>query len=244
MLRSFFVGWIKTTATISVGIALTLGAILLFGADSGTEDRAAPGPTTTRTVTVSPTDRGASPSSSSTEDSDRPGGSKATQNGAGGGKAAEAAKAEESGQASASSGTGSERRESHTSRNDSRPQPGSSSSTRPTNRPTARPTSAPSPSSSSTSSPRVYAQAALSVDQYACLDAVVQRESNWDVHATNPSSGAYGLGQALPGSKMASAGSDWENNGVTQVKWTIGYMNERYDSPCGAKSFHDANGYY
>jgi len=80
--------------------------------------------------------------------------------------------------------------------------------------------------------------------QFGCFDWIVTRESGWDVHATNPSSGAYGLGQALPGYKMASAGSDWRDNPVTQIKWTLNYMDERYGSPCSAQSFWEAHNWY
>ncbi|MBC7267339.1 MAG: transglycosylase SLT domain-containing protein [Streptomyces sp.] len=80
--------------------------------------------------------------------------------------------------------------------------------------------------------------------QYNAFSKIVQHESGWDVDATNPSSGAYGLVQALPGSKMASAGSDWKTNAKTQIKWGLNYMNDRYGSPAGAWDFWQANGWY
>ncbi len=80
--------------------------------------------------------------------------------------------------------------------------------------------------------------------EFSCFSWVVDHESGWNVHATNPSSGAYGLGQALPGSKMASEGSDWRDNPVTQIKWVLGYMDGRYGSPCGAKSFWESHNWY
>uniref|UniRef100_UPI0006B394AF aggregation-promoting factor C-terminal-like domain-containing protein n=1 Tax=Streptomyces sp. NRRL B-24085 TaxID=1709476 RepID=UPI0006B394AF len=67
--------------------------------------------------------------------------------------------------------------------------------------------------------------------QYNAFSKIVEHESGWDVDATNSSSGAYGLVQALPGSKMASAGSDWKTNAKTQIKWGLDYMNSRYGSP-------------
>lgn len=94
------------------------------------------------------------------------------------------------------------------------------------------------------SSPRGYARSALSAGQFSCLNALAIRESGWNVYATNPSSGAYGIPQALPGSKMASAGSDWRTNGVTQVKWMISYVNARYGSPCGAWGFWQSHHWY
>ncbi|MEU3946304.1 transglycosylase SLT domain-containing protein [Streptomyces sp. NPDC029526] len=81
-------------------------------------------------------------------------------------------------------------------------------------------------------------------DQFQCFSNIVTRESTWNYKAVNPSSGAYGLVQALPGSKMASAGADWQTNPATQIKWGLNYMNERYGSPCGAWSFWQANHWY
>ncbi|MER6145808.1 transglycosylase SLT domain-containing protein [Streptomyces sparsogenes] len=81
-------------------------------------------------------------------------------------------------------------------------------------------------------------------DQFQCFSNIVNHESGWNYKATNSSSGAYGLVQALPGSKMASAGADWRTNPATQIKWGLNYMNERYHSPCGAWSFWQANHYY
>jgi len=83
-----------------------------------------------------------------------------------------------------------------------------------------------------------------SESDYDCFNNIIIRESMWDIDATNPSSGAYGIPQALPGSKMASAGSDWRTNPATQIIWAIGYMKDRYGSPCAAWSFKRANGWY
>src|SRR3954447_11764544 len=69
--------------------------------------------------------------------------------------------------------------------------------------------------------------------QFSCLDALWTRESGWRMHAENPS-GAYGIPQALPGSRMASAGSNWRNNAATQIRWGLHYIGARYGSPCGA----------
>jgi hypothetical protein len=80
--------------------------------------------------------------------------------------------------------------------------------------------------------------------QFSCFSNIVTRESGWDYRATNAASGAYGLVQALPGSKMASAGADWRTNPATQIRWGLNYMNSRYGSPCGAWSFWQANHYY
>ena len=80
--------------------------------------------------------------------------------------------------------------------------------------------------------------------QYDCFSKIVEKESGWNHKATNSSSGAYGLMQALPAGKMASAGSDWQTNPATQIKWGVQYMNERYGSPCGAWQFWQANHWY
>lgn len=80
--------------------------------------------------------------------------------------------------------------------------------------------------------------------QYNAFSKIVEHESGWDVDATNASSGAYGLVQALPGSKMASAGSDWKTSAETQIEWGLDYMNSRYGSPTGAWAFWQANGWY
>lgn len=69
--------------------------------------------------------------------------------------------------------------------------------------------------------------------QFDCLDKLWTRESGWRWDAENPSSGAYGIPQSLPGSKMASAGQDWKTNAATQIKWGLGYIQQRYQSPCG-----------
>ncbi|GAA1434794.1 transglycosylase SLT domain-containing protein [Streptomyces thermospinosisporus] len=80
--------------------------------------------------------------------------------------------------------------------------------------------------------------------QFQCFSKIVEHESGWNPTATNASSGAYGLVQALPASKMASAGSDWKTNPATQIKWGLNYMNERYGSPCEAWEFWQANNWY
>ncbi|MGW4164938.1 aggregation-promoting factor C-terminal-like domain-containing protein [Streptomyces sp. NPDC004788] len=80
--------------------------------------------------------------------------------------------------------------------------------------------------------------------QFASFSKIVEHESGWNHTATNSSSGAYGLVQALPGSKMASAGADWKTNPATQIKWGLNYMNERYGSPNAAWNFWQTHGWY
>ncbi|MCF1600216.1 transglycosylase SLT domain-containing protein [Streptomyces muensis] len=91
---------------------------------------------------------------------------------------------------------------------------------------------------------QAMARSMVPSDQFQCFSNIVDHESSWNYQAVNPSSGAYGLFQALPGSKMSSVGSDWQTNPATQIKWGLNYMNERYDSPCGAWSFWQANRWY
>jgi hypothetical protein len=79
--------------------------------------------------------------------------------------------------------------------------------------------------------------------QFGCLNNIWTRESGWRYDAAN-ASGAYGIPQALPGSKMASAGADWQTNPATQIKWGLGYIKSIYGTPCAAWSFWQANGYY
>jgi len=79
--------------------------------------------------------------------------------------------------------------------------------------------------------------------QWGCLQSLWNRESGWVYDAEN-ASGAYGIPQALPGSKMASAGADWQTNPATQIKWGLGYISQIYGTPCGAWNFELANGYY
>ncbi|MBM7437356.1 lytic transglycosylase domain-containing protein [Streptomyces sp. HB132] len=92
---------------------------------------------------------------------------------------------------------------------------------------------------------QAMARQMMPADQFQCFSNIVDRESGWNYRATNPSSGAYGIMQALPGSKMASAGADWQTNPATQIKWGLSYMNsDRYGSPCAAWSFWQANHWY
>ncbi|MFJ6935824.1 transglycosylase SLT domain-containing protein [Streptomyces sp. NPDC101132] len=101
------------------------------------------------------------------------------------------------------------------------------------------------PAQAAPASPKAIAQQMIKDPaQFAAFSKIVEHESGWDYTATNSSSGAYGLVQALPGSKMASAGSDWKTNPATQIKWGLDYMNERYGSPVGAWNFWQANHWY
>ncbi|MGW1889708.1 aggregation-promoting factor C-terminal-like domain-containing protein [Streptomyces sp. NPDC002004] len=102
----------------------------------------------------------------------------------------------------------------------------------------------PQQASYSVSQVQAMARQMVPADQFQCFSNIVNHESTWNYHAVNASSGAYGLFQALPGSKMSSAGSDWQTNPATQIKWGLSYMNGRYGSPCQAWSFWQANSWY
>jgi len=118
--------------------------------------------------------------------------------------------------------------------------------TRRTNNPavSSAPTvAAPSPGTAKAIARDLAAARGWGDDQYSCLVILWDNESGWNVHAANPS-GAYGIPQALPGWKMSSSGPDWQNNATTQIKWGLGYIAERYSTPCGAWSYWQGNGWY
>jgi hypothetical protein len=84
----------------------------------------------------------------------------------------------------------------------------------------------------------------FSTSEMSALVPMWNNESGWDYTAYNSGSGAFGIPQALPGSKMASAGSDWQTNPATQIRWGLGYIRSMYGSPSAAWSFWQANGWY
>ena len=86
--------------------------------------------------------------------------------------------------------------------------------------------------------------AGFGIGQFSCLNKLWDRESNWNERAENRSSGAYGIPQSLPGSKMASVADDWRTNPATQIKWGLGYIKGRYDTPCGAWGHSEDVGWY
>jgi resuscitation-promoting factor RpfB len=102
---------------------------------------------------------------------------------------------------------------------------------------------APTPGSAKAIAKQLAAARGWGDDQYSCLVQMWTRESGWRTSAANPS-GAYGIPQALPGSKMSSAGPDWQTSAETQIKWGLGYIKARYQTPCGAWSFWQAHNYY
>lgn len=81
-------------------------------------------------------------------------------------------------------------------------------------------------------------------EQFSCLSSLWQKESGWNYQARNSSSGAAGIPQALPGSKMASVGSDWATNAATQIAWGLGYIAGSYGSPCAAWGHSQSTDWY
>lgn len=115
---------------------------------------------------------------------------------------------------------------------------------------TAAPTTAtapvadtPDPGSAQAIAAQMVAARGWGTDQYSCLVSLWNRESGWNVYAANPS-GAYGIPQALPGSKMSSAGPNWQSDAATQITWGLGYIQGSYGTPCGAWAHSQAFNWY
>ena len=120
---------------------------------------------------------------------------------------------------------------------------------KPSPKPPAPPAPVQAPAPVAAGAPQQYAMSLLgtygwSSGEFGCLDSLWTRESGWNYRAENPYSGAFGIPQALPGSKMASAGGDWASNPYTQIRWGLGYIKAIYGTPCGAWSHELATGAY
>ncbi|GAA1408109.1 hypothetical protein GCM10009639_57640 [Kitasatospora putterlickiae] len=102
----------------------------------------------------------------------------------------------------------------------------------------------PATASAASASPQTIAAQIVPANQLSSFSQIIAHESSWNVTAVNPSSGAYGLAQALPGSKMATHGADWKTNPTTQIRWALDYMNERYGSPNNAWAFWQTHHWY
>lgn len=115
----------------------------------------------------------------------------------------------------------------------------------------ARPTTAP-PKVVATPAPVVVSgthedwmrAAGIAESDFGCATEIISRESGFNVHATNPTSGAYGIAQALPASKLASAGSDWRDNPITQLRWMQSYVSARYGGFCPAWAWWQSHHWY
>ena len=101
-----------------------------------------------------------------------------------------------------------------------------------------------------TTDPRDIAKAMMlkvyewGADEFTCVDKIWTQESNWQWNAENPTSGAYGIPQSLPASKLATAGDDWKTNPATQIKWGLKYIKDHYGTPCSAWGFKAGHGWY
>ncbi len=113
-----------------------------------------------------------------------------------------------------------------------------------TKRPVAPAAGIPDPGSAKAIAWELLLERGWDTAQYDCLVALWQRESHWNHFAMNPTSGAYGIPQALPGTKMASAGDDWATNPRTQIVWGLGYIAARYGTPCGAWEHSQVKNWY
>jgi hypothetical protein len=107
----------------------------------------------------------------------------------------------------------------------------------------------PAPAAAASGTPQQIAISMLGsfgwpASQFSCLDPLWSHESGWNVYASNPGSGAYGIPQALPGSRMASAGPNWQSDAATQIRWGLGYIKGTYGSPCAAWAHEQATGWY
>jgi hypothetical protein len=105
------------------------------------------------------------------------------------------------------------------------------------------PSAPPDPGTAEAIAYNMLASFGFAHNQFGCLNNIWTRESGWRYNAEN-ASGAYGIPQALPGSKMASAGADWATDPTTQIKWGLGYIKSTYGTPCDAWAFWEAHGWY
>jgi hypothetical protein len=118
------------------------------------------------------------------------------------------------------------------------PPPASTGSSSPT------PSSGPivvDPNSAQGIAQKMVAARGWSDSDFSCLVTMWDHESGWRVNATNPYTGAYGIPQALPGSKMATVGPDWQTNPATQITWGLNYIQGRYGTPCNAWAFWNSH---
>ena len=100
------------------------------------------------------------------------------------------------------------------------------------------------PTAAQSTAKAMLASFGFSSSQWPCLYSLWERESTWNVYAENAASGAYGIPQSLPGSKMASAGADWQTDAATQIRWGLGYIKSVYGTPCAAWGNEEADGFY
>ena len=90
----------------------------------------------------------------------------------------------------------------------------------------------------------MFTEYAWGADQFSCLNRLWTKESHWNYRARNKKSGAHGIPQALPATRMESISSDWRTNPVTQIRWGLRYIEARYMSPCAALAKFKRSNYY
>ena len=90
----------------------------------------------------------------------------------------------------------------------------------------------------------MFTEYAWGADQFTCLNRLWTKESHWNYRARNKKSGAHGIPQALPATRMESISSDWRTNPVTQIRWGLRYIEARYMSPCAALAKFKRSNYY
>lgn len=122
--------------------------------------------------------------------------------------------------------------------------PAPATSTAPAAQVAAAPMAGTSPAAAQSFARSYLAGKGLGEAEFQCLVKLWHHESGWNFQASNPSSGAYGIPQSLPGSKMASIGADWQTNPQTQIIWGVSYIEGRYGSPCGAMAAWNVKGWY
>lgn len=105
----------------------------------------------------------------------------------------------------------------------------------------SNPTGTANPTGNKALGQRLMLEAGFGMDQWGCLEALWTKESGWNEFADNPTSDAYGIPQALPGSKM---GPGWESDPAVQINWGLGYIKGRYGTPCNAWNFQQSRGWY
>ena len=109
---------------------------------------------------------------------------------------------------------------------------------------TSAPTPVPTPVPDTVANARAYARIRLDARQFSCVDVLWESESNWKPWATNATTGAYGIPQSLPPTKMATAGRNWRTSPMTQVTWGLQYIAVRYGTACQAWTFRISHGWY
>ncbi len=119
-----------------------------------------------------------------------------------------------------------------------------SSTPAPTPQPTPQPTPKPTPIPDTVANARAYARTRLGAGQFSCVDVLWQSESRWNPRAVNLTTGAYGIPQSYPASKLAAAGRNWRTSPRTQVSWGLEYIATRYGTACAAWNFRLAHGWY